>query len=509
MKASAAPEGDDFGPLTNAVSLEVERALLSVCLDGRHRDAWATIRDRSDGVLAFFGRNHRLVALVIDHLDGAGEPVDAVTVAAAAQQVRFGDALDALRRLEGAERAVLRRDDSVGYDDSVLAHLGGYNALGDLQNAHGSSSGQVKNAETLDALHRQRRAIDALTDLYKRVQAVDGAKNLRAIADDASNRLHDIAATGRAIRSIGTGAAEALRQHDQAATCGLERLGSWGVKPLDASLRLIGGQVVILAARPGCGKTSMLLQVATATHRALGPDSVGLVSLEMNETDLARIIVARDLCVGRQAIERGWLSAEQREAFAIAIERWRRDDIPIKGHGGKGTVDEIVAWIRSLHRRSAGRLHLVGIDYLGLINGTNPKHNANERVGEITRKLKTLALDLDLCVLLLCQLNRESVKDKRAPELSDLRDSGNIEQDADAVVFLYAENDAEGDVVLVNAKVAKNRRGTRSTLGLEFHKARGQRFDEIGGDRPKRGERMRSEPNDAEDVTNNPPQQEP
>jgi replicative DNA helicase len=511
-RASAAapePEGDD--PLGRAWSDPVEKAILGVVLDGRHPEAWATVREHSAGAPAFFDRNHRLIAGVIDQLATAGQPVNGSTVLAAAGMVRFQTAMEAMH---GRDAKALIDASGLAMGDSVLAAVGGQAAIGNMAEAYAPATALVANVRTLDAYHRQRMAIDLLGDLYRRSKAVDGSKQVKALADEAINRLCEIAAPGRGIQSIGSGGEVSARMHDEAvAACG-EAVALWGVPALDEACRLTRRRLVVLAARPGCGKTSLALQAAGATRGKLGGPSVAMVSFEMGHDELARIIIGREIGVSRRNIERGWLSTEERTKLDERIAAWKADDILVKGHGGNGTVDEIVAWIRTLHRRHAGRLHLVIIDYLGLIDGTNPRHNANERIGEITRKLKLIALDLNLCVMLLCQMSRLSAKEKRAPELTDLRDSGSIEQDADGVVLLWSDDDAEKDVVLVNAKVAKNRLGSLRTIGVEFYKAKGQRFQTIGGENPvPRGTKMHNEPTEAEDKFGDGqppiPQQEP
>lgn len=508
----AAPAGGD-DPLATAVNLEVERALLALCLDGRHDGAWSKILEHCDGPTAFYARDHRLLALLIDRQTTLGLPTDAVSVANAAAQQPFRDAIDVLRSMDGVDKIRLRLDDSGDLPDSVLAAIGGHSAVLQVAEAFAPWTGLVSNAKTLDQLHRQRQVIAALSELSTRARAVDGGKHVRAIADAAATNLGRIAGSNRDEESVGLGMAKSAVSHDAAKAAGDLIAASWGVAALDEGCRLVRGALVVLAARPGCGKTSMGLQAAIATRAALGTgDAAAIVSLEMGSEQLARIVVGRQLNIGRQNIERGWLTNDQRLALDAAIIDWRKNDIPVKGHRGKNTGEEIASWIRQAHRRSQGRLHLVVIDYLGLIAGTNPKQSTTDRLGEITRALKLLALDLQVCVMLLCQMNRESVKEKRAPEITDLRDSGNIEQDADAVVFLYSDNPSEheSDVMQVMAKVAKYRGGALQRFGLEFMKARGQRFQAVGGNRPTRGERMTSEPKSDEDhYGSSTPQQEP
>lgn len=508
--AAGAPDPDRV-----AWNLELEQAILAVVLDGRHAESWPTVREHADGPDAFHHRDHRLIALVIDHMAIAGQPINAGTVAAAAGQMRFGTAIEALHGREEARSILKASKDEVAHDDSVLAAVGGWEAIGKLAGAYAPASAIVANAKLLDAYHRQRRLIAALDDLSARARAVDGSIKCREITEDAVNRLCDIAAPGRGIESIGAGGQASAELHDQAIKAGGEIAATWGVKLLDEACRLTRRRLVVVAARPGCGKTSLALQAAGATRKAMGGQAVAMVSLEMGTDELSRIIIARQIQgVSRSMIEKGWLSTQQRADLDVAIKAWKADDIPVKGHGGNGTIDEIVAWIRTLHRRTGGRLHLVTIDYLGLINGTDKRHNTNERIGEITRKLKLLAIDLGICVMLLCQMSRATVKEKRAPELSDLRDSGNIEQDADGVVLLWSNDDEDKDSVVVNARVAKNRLGSLRTIGVEFHKANGQRFEAIGGDtNVPRGTRMHhSDPDASEDkFADAPPipQQEP
>ncbi len=509
-RSRAAPELEDArDPIGAAWSLELERAILSVVLDGRHADAWATVCEHCAGAQAFHHRDHRLLCLVIEALALAGQPINGQSVATAAGQVRFAKAMEALH---GKDAKALIEMAEVAHGDSVLAAVGGFNAVADLAGSYGPVTGLASNARHLDAYHRQRRAIEVLGDLYARIRAVDGAQAVRAIADEAVNRLCDVAAPGRAMESIGAGGEASAALHDEAYRAGGEVAATWGIGPLDEACRLTRRRLVVVAARPGCGKTSLALQAACATRDAMGGEAVAMVSLEMGTDELSRIIIGRQLKVSRRNIERGWLSSEQRRALDEAVAGWKANDIRVKGHGGNGTIDEIVAWIRTLHRRTGGRLHLVTIDYLGLINGTDKRQTTNDRIGEITRKLKLLALDLGLCVMLLCQMNRLSAKEKRPPELSDLRDSGNIEQDADGVVLLWSNDPEDRDSILVNAKVAKNRLGSLRTIGVDFHKANGQRFDAIGSDNAvPRGTRMYGEPDPAEDVLGQPatPQQEP
>jgi replicative DNA helicase len=396
------------------------------------------------------------------------------------------------------EGVTLQPSGDESYDDSLLASLGGSAGVGDIASAMGSIGGYDANLAKLAEYHNQRRMIRLLSTLLDKAQGVSGGKNARSLVDEAVNKLSSLMGTGQGASTIGDCAAEVLADHDRAAITGVVKTARWGIDKLDQACPMDMGQIIILAARPGCGKTSLMLQVADATNQHLGAESVAIVTLEMPGKELSRIMIGRQIGVGRNAIRGGFMTEEQRQKFENAVQFWRANDVPIKDQGDRCNVDDVCAWVRSRHRRSRGRLSLVCIDYLQLIQGKNPKHSENDRISEISRQLKILTNQLGISILLLCQLNRESVKDKRDPDLTDLRGSGTIEQDADSVVILFGK-DEESGVAQITAKVAKNRYGAKSSTGLEFLRAYGQSFREIGGER-KPNAKMFNEPKQTEDV---------
>jgi replicative DNA helicase len=174
------------------------------------------------------------------------------------------------------------------------------------------------------------------------------------------------------------------------------------------------------------------------------------------------------------------MTTDERARFEQAVQAWKEHDMPIREVCGSNTGLDICAWIRVQHAQAQGRLRLVCVDYLQLIAGGAARLSENDRLGEITRSLKLVALELGVCILLLSQMNRESAKESRLPRLSDLRGSGNIEQDADSVIFLHGP-DAPGEpTVVVQAMVCKNRGGPTGDVQLTFHKRDGQRFTQVG-----------------------------
>lgn len=485
-------------PFHHAHSPELERAILGVILDGRHKEAWSQFADACGHAGAFWQRNHRLVSLVMSRLVLDGKETDALSVIEAARQMSYQEAIKALKLVDADDNSAhVDPDDATNYEDSLLAGLGGAGGIHALMDGLSPASGYQTNLRKLAEYHRQRQMIRVLARSLEQAQGVSGGKKAREVSDAVMNDLSSLLGTGQGASSLGECAAAVLADHDAARLSGVLKAAKWGIEPLDQACPLNLGQIIVLAARPGCGKTSLMLQVADATNAYLGAESVAIITLEMPGKALSQIMVGRQIGVGRNAIMGGFMTDEQRARFERAITYWRANDIPIKDHGERCNVDDVCAWVRSRHRRSQGRLALVGIDYLQLVQGTNPRHSENDRIGEISRKLKILTNQLNISILLLCQLNRDSVKDKRDPDLVDLRGSGTIEQDADSVVILFGK-DEEAGVAQITAKVAKNRYGARSSHGMEFLRAYGQSFREIGKESTR--SRMFNEPQESEDV---------
>jgi replicative DNA helicase len=227
--------------------------------------------------------------------------------------------------------------------------------------------------------------------------------------------------------------------------------------------------LIVVAARPGQGKTSWAMNVAdhVATRGGAG---VLFVSLEMNRVELGmRLLSARARVDGWRLKNPGALTHEDRLALGMASGALRGsrlfiDDTPMR------TVTQIAANARRTKARHG--LGLVVVDYIQLIDGQRQKgESRQEEVARISRRLKALARELKVPVIALAQLNRESEKrDDRKPRLSDLRESGAIEQDADIVLLLhrpeyYDPNDRPGEADLI---VAKNRNGATGTVKLVF-----------------------------------------
>lgn len=221
--------------------------------------------------------------------------------------------------------------------------------------------------------------------------------------------------------------------------------------------------LIIIAARPGMGKTSFALNIASNVARRAGKD-VAIFSLEMAKEQLATRMLSTEALVDSNKLRSGFLSDNDWVRLASSADVLCSMPIYLDDTAGTN-VPQIKAKLRRVKN-----LGLVVIDYLQLLGSTIKSENMVLRVQEITRNLKILAKELDVPVILLSQLSRgvESRPDKR-PLLSDLRDSGSIEQDADIVMFLYRDayyNKESPEPNVSECIVAKNRHGETGTVKL-------------------------------------------
>lgn len=227
------------------------------------------------------------------------------------------------------------------------------------------------------------------------------------------------------------------------------------------------GNLLILAARPSMGKSALAVNVIEHVVSAGTP--AALFSLEMSRAEIVRRLIASRARVSGEALLRGPIPPNQWERVEQAVDELGTWPVYVDDAVDAGVLD-IRAKARRLHARAA--LGLVVVDYVQLMRADAGAENRNIEVGKITRGLKVLAKELDVPVIAVSQLSRavEQRSDKR-PVLSDLRDSGSVEQDADLVMFLYRESyyneDAEErDVTELN--VAKHRNGPLGRVKLTF-----------------------------------------
>jgi replicative DNA helicase len=246
-----------------------------------------------------------------------------------------------------------------------------------------------------------------------------------------------------------------------------------GFPDLDNKLAgLQKSDLIILAARPSMGKTALALDIARQTATKYG-NCVGVFSLEMSSQQLVDRLIAAEARVDSWKLRTGKITSDD-EFLRIrdALDRLSHSPIFINDEPGNTVVK-----MRALARRlkSQHDLKLIIVDYLQLMVPNRQSDSLVQQVTEISRSLKALARELDVPVLALSQLSRAVEQRRGAPRLSDLRDSGSIEQDADVVLFIHREDKYMEDSTRPNiAKIiiAKHRNGPTGEIELFFDEAR-------------------------------------
>ena len=394
--------------------------------------------------------------------------------------------------------------------DPDLDNLGGAAYLSDLAANVISLINTEDYARTIRACHQQRCLLDIADDMALAARGQDIDATPAQIIEDAEQRLYALAETGsdnHGLKPFSHYSLSALGQAERAITSSGKITGiTTGLPSIDRKLGgLQDSDLIILAGRPSMGKTSLALNIAYNAARArleTAGEQGGVVaffSLEMSGDQLTTRILADQAKLPSDAIRRGAIDQTALKACIDAAQSNNRLPLFIDQ---SGTLS--LATLRSRARRlkRTHGLHLIIVDYLQLMHSPSRRNTDNRtaEVSEITRGLKQIAKDLDVPVLALSQLSRapEMREDKR-PQLSDLRESGSIEQDADVVIFVYREEyylartepqpgtddhltwqqAIEAAANIAEAIIAKQRHGSIGTIKLNFEPAF-TRFTDMG-----------------------------
>jgi replicative DNA helicase len=421
----------DFMPLLPPHSIEAEQSVLGGLLLENH--AWERIADLINDQ-DFYSAAHRHIWKQIVRLIDNNSPADVVTVA---------EALESRNLLDG---------------------IGGLAYLAALAQNTPSAANIRHYAEIVRERTTMRALLNAADGIRAAVSNPDG-RTAADIAREAETTLSAVAVDRDAGEPVtaAVAMAEALRHADDAAGRAGLMTGLADLDILTGGLE--PGQLIVLAARPAVGKTAVALAVSryVAAHGAL----VAFFSLEMSRRELANRLLASGASISGQALKIGPTTDEwgrlATAATAPGSDSLILDDRPA------ASVAYIRARCRRLARRHGGKLGLIVIDYLQLMSPADTRASRTEQVGSLSRGLKALAKELGVPVMALAQLNRasEGRADKK-PQLSDLRDSGEVEQDADAVLLLSRAS-TDGDVI--EANLAKHRQGPTGVFHLDFHQA--------------------------------------
>ncbi|MDX1614886.1 MAG: replicative DNA helicase [Candidatus Promineifilaceae bacterium] len=393
--------------------------------------------------VAFYRQQHRWIYQAILDLYDRREPVDLITLT------------DELRRQEKLEE--------VGGEATIIGLI---NMVPTSVNAR--HYGQIVEATAL-----RRRMIGAASNIAN--LAYEEGEDISVVIDRAEQALFSVteARTTRDLTPVRDIASNYLDRIEELHARGDEVIGiPTGFTDLD---RLLGGlnksDLVIVAARPGMGKTALQMAMALAAARRFGK-RVAIFNLEMSGEQLVQRMIAAETRIDSQRLRRGDLHESEWPLFYEAVGRLSETELYIDD-----TPSITPMQLRTKARRlySERGIDMIMIDYLQLMQTERSINNRVQEISEISRALKGLARELDVPVLAASQLSRavEQRQDKR-PQLSDLRDSGSIEQDADIVMFIYRDDYYHPDGSsekpnIAEINIAKHRNGPTAVVDLYWH----------------------------------------
>jgi replicative DNA helicase len=426
-------------------SIEAESSVLGgLLLDNSTWDKVGDLLKEND----FYRYEHRLVFGAMGSLINANKPADVVTV---------------FEHLQGQGKS-----DDVG----GLVYL---NALAQYV----PSTGNIRRyAEIVRERSILRQLVSTSDDIATSAFNPKG-RSVASILDEAEQKIFNIGEEGsrmkRGFQEMGTLVVNLMDRVQEMADNPNDITGvPTGFYDLDRMTSgLQGGDLVVLAARPSMGKTAFAINIAE--HVAMNEGlPVAVFSMEMGAAQLAVRIVGSIGRIDQGHLRTGKLTDEEWPRLTEAIEKLRDISLHIDETAGL-TAAELRASARRL-ARSCGKLGLIVVDYLQLMSGSSSDNeNRATELGEISRGLKMLAKELGCPVIALSQLNRsvETRPDKR-PMMSDLRESGAIEQDADIIMFIYRDDyytkEASKEPGVAEIIIAKQRNGPTGMVKLAFLK---------------------------------------
>jgi replicative DNA helicase len=391
--------------------------------------------------------SHRRIYTAMLRLAEAGHAVDIVTVAEELRRKKELDSIGGVAYLASLSEGLPRKLSIESYvrivkDKSLMRQLM-----------------TVCDMGIIDAADQSQLALDVLNNVNSRLVEISenaitgGFSDIPAIVKDSFGSIDALYEQGREVTGLATHYVEFDRM-----TSGLQ-----------------DSELIIIAARPSMGKTAWAINIAenAAVH---GGKVVAVFSLEMSKSSLLRRMLASQALVSARNIQQGFIGRDDRDKLINGLEKLMESKIFIDDTPGI-TLAEMRAKARRL-KQQQGKLDLIVIDYLQLMTGTNSNskgfENRTQEVSAISRGLKALAKEMKVPVVALSQLSRASEQrggDKK-PLLSDLRESGSIEQDADVVCFIHREEyyDRENEDLKGKAEIiiAKQRNGPTGSIQLAY-----------------------------------------
>ncbi|KMK77933.1 replicative DNA helicase [Alkalihalobacillus pseudalcaliphilus] len=431
---------DLFADRTPPQNIEAEQAVLGAIFLEDSALVTATERLQPED---FYRASHQRIYEIMLDLAEKGEPVDLVTITAELQ------------------------------DRQWLDDVGGVSYLADLSNAVPTAANVEYYSRIVEEKSVLRRLIKVATHIA--AEGYQSDDEVDAILDDAEKTILDVAQRKNTsafvtIKDVLVETYENIEmlQNQKGDITGIPT-GFLELDKMTAGFQR--NDLIIVAARPSVGKTAFALNIAqnVATKTS---ENVAIFSLEMGASQLVQRMLCAEGNIDAQRMRTGALTSEDWQKLTMAMGSLAKAGIYIDDTPGI-KVGEIRAKCRRLKQESG--LGMIMIDYLQLIQGNGRSgENRQQEVSEISRTLKGIARELEVPVIALSQLSRgvESRQDKR-PMMSDIRESGSIEQDADIVAFLYRDDyyDKESENQnIIEIIIAKQRNGPVGTVELAFVK---------------------------------------
>jgi replicative DNA helicase len=455
------PVDEEFAPYDHQLaqlrvpphSTEAESSVLGgLLLDNQAWDRVGDLLIESD----FYRFEHRLIYAGIAKLVNASKPADVITVYEHLQSIGKSEEVGGLAYLNALAQYVpsasnIRRYAEIVRERAILRKLV-------------TASDEIATA----AFNTQGRPVDKILDEAEQKifnigeegsRMKQGFQGMDTLVVNLLDRVQEMADNPNDITGVPTGFIDLDRM-----TSGLQ-----------------AGDMVVLAARPSMGKTALAINIAE--HVALNEGlPVAVFSMEMGAAQLAVRIVGSIGRIDQGHLRTGKLTDDEWPRLTEAIEKLRNVSLHIDETAGL-TPSELRANARRLARQ-CGKLGMIVVDYLQLMSGSSNSQGENRatELGEISRGLKMLAKELQCPVIALSQLNRsvETRNDKR-PMMSDLRESGAIEQDADIIMFIYRDdyyNKESKEPNVAEIIIGKQRNGPTGTVKLFFQKSQ-TRFESL------------------------------
>ncbi len=424
-------------------SIEAESSVLGgLLLDSSSWDRVGDMLSEGD----FYRHEHRLIFGAIAQLSNAAKPADVITVFTHLQGKNKGEEVGGLVYLNALAQYVPSASNIRRYAETVRerAILRSLVTVGDDIATAGFNPNGMPVKQLLDQCEQKLLSIG---EQGKRMQA--GFQSLETLAVQMLERVQELADNPNDVTGLTTGFHDLDRM-----TAGLQ-----------------AGDLIVLAARPSMGKTALAINIAE--HVALNEGlPVAVFSMEMGAAQLAVRIAGSIGRIDQGHLRSGRLTNVEWSSLSSTVEKLRNMDLHIDETGGL-TSGELRANARRLARQCGGKLGLIVVDYLQLMSTGGSDENRATALGEITRGLKLMAKELGCPVIVLSQLSRkvEERTDKR-PMMSDLRESGAIEQDADIIWFIYRDEyytkEACREPGVAEIITAKQRSGPTGTVRLAW-----------------------------------------